>query len=59
MTFPNAQVDAARIREIAQQEFSEELFRIRVEMAKIHLREKHQRSFWKKLFPYRITIERR
>ena len=56
---PNVKIDAALIRETAMQEYQDELFRLRVDKAKIHLREKHQRSFWKKLFPYRITIERR
>lgn len=49
--------DLKTIRELAQTELENEAFREAVEKEKERLRT--HRSWWERVFPYKITIERR
>lgn len=42
----------------AKQELDQEAYRAAVEARKVILRERRMRPWWKRLFPFRIRIER-
>lgn len=42
----------------ARQELDQEAYRAAVETSKARLRERRMRPWWKRLFPYRIHLER-
>jgi hypothetical protein len=50
-------VDLAQVRRQAQQELRDEAFRVAVGKEKERI--KHHRSWWERVFPWVIKIERR
>lgn len=50
--------DIDRIYKTAAEEVAVERFREAVEKQKMEIKEKANRRWWKKIFPYRIKIER-
>jgi hypothetical protein len=51
-------MDATKIEAQARAELDAENFREAVDAAKQRLRERDTRPWWKRLFPYRITVTR-
>lgn len=46
-------------KEQAEEELLQEDFYKQVELEKLKIKAKRNRSFWRKIFPWKITIERR
>jgi hypothetical protein len=51
-------VTVEEIEKQAASELAAEDRRIAVEAAKVRIRERRARSLWRRLFPYRIIVER-
>lgn len=53
------EIEIKTAKEQAEEEIAREDFRDQVRVEKEKFRSKRARSFWRKVFPWKLTIERR